>query len=122
MARCPPAPPGQRDLFLPPYAEKGCWARLYEQAGFDGRMRQLEGPVYAEAVGSSPVIVPDLGSIPPQPLFEEVRSVVVGPHARLQGYGEALFRGAALALAPDSREADIDFGARIKSFTLQCEA
>jgi hypothetical protein len=59
---------------------------------FGGPMRQLEGPVFVEALDHSPVLVPGLDKIPPQPQFAEARSLIVGPHARLVGYEHELFR------------------------------
>ena len=63
------APP-KRDVFIPPYAEKGCWAQFYEQADFGPPMRQVEGPMFVEAIAGSIVLVPDLERIPPRPLFD----------------------------------------------------
>ncbi|HEX6267243.1 MAG TPA: hypothetical protein VFZ81_10140 [Burkholderiales bacterium] len=114
--------PPQRDVFAPPYAEKGCWARLYGKAGFEEPVRQLEGPVFVESVGEWMAIVPDIESAPPQPLFSEVRSAQVGPHARLEGYAEPLFRRPSLALGPGEQLADIALSEHVQSFTLRCEA
>ena len=124
VAGCSLGPP-QRDFFLPPYAEKGCWAQVYEEAGFAGPSRRIDGPAMVESISASTVWVPDLETIPPQPLFSEMRSLVVGPHARIEGYGETLFREPALALPAGSRIADlvsIGFHDRVRSFRMQCEA
>ena len=123
-AGCSLGPP-QRDFFLPPYAEKGCWAQLYEETGFAGASRVLEGPLMVEALSGSLVWVPDLETIPPQPLFSEVRSLRIGPHARIEGYGETLFRAPTLALPAGAAIADlaaIEFHQRVRSFRMQCEA
>lgn len=85
-------------------------------------MRQLEGPVFVESVGEWMAIVPDIESAPPQPLFSEVRSAQVGPHARLEGYAEPLFRRPSLALGPGEQLADIALSEHVQSFTLRCEA
>lgn len=115
----------ERDVFVPPYAAKGCWARLYGAAQFAGPVRQLEGPVFVEALSGSPVIVPGAERIPPQPLFSEMRSVEVGPHARIVAYAEPLFRQPVLEWPPGTRVPDLAalaFHAKAQSFTLRCEA
>lgn len=115
----------ERDVFVPPYAEKGCWARLYGAPQFAGAVRQLEGPVYVEALSGSPVTVPGAAEIPPQPLFSEARSLELGPHARLQGYAAPLFRQPSLELAPGARVPDlgeVGFGEKVQSFRLSCAA
>lgn len=117
--------PPKRDVFVPPYAEKGCWARLYADNGFSGNMRQLEGPTFVEALGGTPVIVPNISESAPQPLFTEVRSLAIGPHAKLRGYADALFRKPTIALAPGSTVPDVHalaFHERVQSFELLCEA
>ena len=117
--------PPKRDVFVPPYAEKGCWARLYADNGFSGNMRQLEGPTFVEALCGTPVIMPNMSASAPQPLFTEVRSIAIGPHARLRGYADPLFRKPTIALAPGSTVADVHtlaFHERVQSFELRCEA
>lgn len=117
--------PPQRDVFVPPYAAKGCWARLYAGADFAVPMRQLEGPNFVEAMAAAPVVVPDMEGAPPQPLFREVTSVEVGPHAELLGYAEPLFREPSVAIGPGSRVPDLaalEFHPRVESFELRCEA
>jgi hypothetical protein len=117
--------PPQRDVFIPPYAQKGCWARLYEQPQFAGAMRQLEGPVFIESIGARPVIVPDAEHRPPQPLFSQIGSLVVGPHARLVGYAAPLFREPRLQIPPGAQVPDVSaigFYDRVESLTLACEA
>lgn len=125
LAGCNTGPP-ERDTFVPPYAEKGCWARLYGEPGFRGAMRELEGPVFVEALGATPVLVDNLRETRPQPLFIDVRSVELGPHARLDAFAEPLFRAPpALAWGPGTRVADsaaAGFPGRIGSFRLQCVA
>ena len=120
LAGCANLP--ERDVFVPPYAAKGCWARLYGEPGFAGPMRQLEGPVFVESVGAWMVSVPNMETAPPQPLFSQVRSVEVGPHARMTGYAAPLFVKPELALGPGERAGDIALEKRVESFTLQCEA
>jgi hypothetical protein len=115
--------PPERDVFLPPYAEKGCWARFYAQADFAGPMRQLEGPAFVESIGATPVLVAGIEQTAPQPLFWQVRSLVVGPHARIVGYAETLFRAPSMELPPGMRIADaaaIGFYDRVQSFSMQC--
>lgn len=117
--------PPERDVFVPPYAEKGCWARLYAENGFAGDMRQLEGPTFVEALGGTPAIVPNVSESAPQPLFIEVRSLAIGPHAKLRGYADTLFRKPTIALAPGSAVPDVHalaFHERVQSFELLCEA
>jgi hypothetical protein len=117
--------PPKRDVFIPPYAEKGCWAQFYEQADFGPPMRQVEGPMFVEAIPGSIILVPDLERISPQPLFEKARSLIVGPNAMLVGYSETLFRGAATVLDPGTRVQDsaaIGYPGRFVSLTLQCKA
>jgi hypothetical protein len=114
--------PPQRDVLLPPYAEKGCWARFYGEAGFSGAVRQLEGPVFVESVDAWMVVVPQMQTAPPQPLFSEVRSVEVGARARVTGYAEPLFRQPTLALGPGVRAADIALRESVQSLKLRCEA
>lgn len=124
LAACASGPP-ERDVFLPPYAEKGCWARLYGQPQYAGAVRQLDGPTFVEALDATTVVVPGIASTPPQPLFSEVRSVVVGPHARLVGYAAPLFQRRDLELAPGARLPDVTqvaFYERVQSFRLECEA
>lgn len=124
LSACASEPP-RRDVFVPPYAEKGCWARLYGEPGYAGAMRQLEGPAFVEALDSTTVVVPQIQSTSPQPLFSEVASVVVGPHARLVGYAAPLFRLQDLELAPGAALPDVSqvaFYERVRSFTLECEA
>ena len=123
LAGCATSAPPVRDVFIPPYAEKGCWSRLYGDAEFGAPVRQLEGPVFVEALAGSPVIVPGLDKIPPQPLFTEIRSLVVGPNARITGYAEPLFRTPTLELSPGARVADLPaagFYERVRSFAMQC--
>jgi hypothetical protein len=115
----------RRDVFVPPYAEKGCWARLYAENGFAGEMRQLEGPIFVEAMAGSPVVVPNMSQAGAQPLFNEVRSIAVGPHAKLRGYADTLFRKPTIALAPGSTVPDaqaLAFHERVQSFEVLCEA
>lgn len=117
--------PPKRDVFVPPYAEKGCWAQFYAQVDFGPPMRQVEGPMFVEAIPGSIVLVPDLDRIPPQPLFEKARSLIVGPNATLVGYTETLFRGTATVLDPGTQVRDggaIDYPGRFVSLTLQCKA
>ena len=88
-------------------------------------MRELGGPVFVEALGATPVIVPNLDAIPPQPRFSEVKSMTVGPHARIVGYGDKLFREPVLELAPGTRLADtseVAFHERVQSFHMECVA
>jgi hypothetical protein len=88
-------------------------------------MRQLEGPVSVEAIDGAPIRVANLDRIPPQPLFSEVRSVLVGPHARIVGYHETLFREPVLELGPGSRLADVDalkLHERVQSMRMDCIA
>jgi hypothetical protein len=123
-AGCSAGPP-KRDVFMPPYAEKGCWARLYAENGFAGGMRQLEGPTFVEAMGGAPVIVANISESAPQPLFPETRSIAIGPHAKLRGYADTLFRKPTIALAPGSTVPDVHalaFHERVQSFELLCEA
>jgi hypothetical protein len=49
------AGPPQRDVLLPPYMDKGCWARLYEQPRFAGAWQQLEGSVFVESITGTPI-------------------------------------------------------------------
>jgi hypothetical protein len=49
------AGPPQRDVLLPPYVDKGCWERLYEQPRFVGAWQQLEGPVFVESITGTPI-------------------------------------------------------------------
>jgi hypothetical protein len=112
-------------VLLPPYAEKGCWARLYEKAGFHGAVRQLEGPADVGAIGGTVAVVPDMGEAGIQPLFSEIGSVVIGPRARLTGYLQPLFETPTLVLGPGGRLADTssaDFYGRVRSFRLRCAA
>jgi hypothetical protein len=109
-------------VFLPPYAAKGCWARLYGAKDFAGPVRQIEGPVFVESVGAWMVRVPEMHSAPPQPLFSQVRSLQVGPHATLDAYGAPLFRLPTLTVGPQGSVAEIPFDKRVASFTLRCEA
>ena len=108
LAGCQTAAP-ERDVFLPPYAEKGCWARLYAQAAFAGAARELEGPIFQEAMDAWP----------------RVRSLMLGPHARLTGYAEPLFRERTLSLAPGTAVRDtaaLEFDRTVRSFRLECQA
>jgi hypothetical protein len=117
--------PPKRDVFIPPYAEKGCWAQFYELADFGAPMRQVEGPIYVEAIPGSIVLVPGLEQIPPRPVFEEARSLIVGPNARLVGYSETLFRGTPTVLDPGTKLADaatLGYPRRFASLTLECKA
>lgn len=117
--------PPVRDVFVPPYADKGCWARFYEHAGFGAPMRQLEGPAFVEAMQGAPVVVPNMESAGMQPLFGELRSLAIGPHARLVGYAQPLFREPSLELAPGTSVEDlgpIAFHDRVGSFKVLCEA
>lgn len=117
--------PPKRDVFIPPYAEKGCWAQFYEQADFGAPMRQVEGPMFVEAIPGSIVLVPDLERIPPQPLFERARSLIVGPNAKLVGYAETLFRGTPTVVDPGTKLPDaaaVGYPQRFLSLTLECKA
>jgi hypothetical protein len=116
--------PPERDVFVPPYAEKGCWAQFYEAPDFGAPMHQVEGPLFAEAIPGSIILVAHLEQIPPQPLFEEARSLIVGPNARLVGYTETLFRGTATVLDPGTRVSDaasVGYPQRFVSLTLECK-
>lgn len=117
--------PPQRDVLVPPYAAKGCWARLYAGTDFAAPMRRLEGPTFVEALGAAPVVVPNMESAPPQPLFRDIASVELGPRASLLGYAEPLFSEPAVAIAPGTRVRDLaalEFHPRVESFELRCEA
>lgn len=120
LAACASEPP-QRDVFLPPYAEKGCWARLYGEPGLAGPVRQLEGPTYVESLDSTTVEIPDAGRTQPQPLFSDVASIAVGPHARLAGYAAPLFRKQVVALGPGANLGDLP-QTGVRSLRLECEA
>ena len=123
LAAC--AAPPQGDLFLPPYAEKGCWARFYEKADFGLPMRQLEGPSFVEAIPSSVVRVPNLEDAGVQPLFAEARSLMVGPRAKLVGYSRTLFRGETTVVDPGTLVRDagsVGYPKRFASLRLLCEA
>ncbi|HEX5767606.1 MAG TPA: hypothetical protein VFX94_05160 [Burkholderiales bacterium] len=123
LAACHRAP--TRDVFIPPYAEKGCWAQFYEQAQFGAPVLQVDGPTFVEAIPGSIVMVPNLDKIPPQPLFENARSLVVGPNARLVGYAETLFRGTPTVLDPGTKVPDaasVGYPQRFLSLTLECKA
>ena len=116
--------PPKRDVFVPPYAEKGCWARLYAQNGLAGEMRQLEGPTFVEAMGGAAVVVPNMSQAGPQPLFSETRSIAIGPHAKLRGYADPLFRKPTVDLAPGTTVPDVHalaFHERVQSFEILCE-
>ena len=123
LVGCHGAP--QRDVFVPPYADKGCWTKLYGKAGFGGPVRQLEGPAYVEALAPDFAAAADARNVPPQPLFNEVQSIEVGPHARLTGFTEVLFRGdTALNLAPGTRVDNVSalkFHERVQSFAMECK-
>lgn len=117
--------PPQRDVFVPPYAEKGCWARLYSGAGFSGDLRQLEGPVYAEAIHELPLHAPGSTHTPPQPLLSEFRSLRVGPHARIVGFAQTLFREPVIEVPAGSEHTDLaaqGFHDRVHSFVMHCQA
>jgi hypothetical protein len=122
LAAC--AAPPQSDVFLPPYAEKGCWARFYEKPDFGLPMRQLEGPSSVEAIPRSAAAVPDMEDAGVQPLFSEVRSLIVGPHAKLIGYSGTLFRGEATVIdrATSARDAASVGYPRFASLRMLCEA
>jgi hypothetical protein len=116
--------PPKRDVFIPPYAEKGCWAQFFEQADFGPPMRQVEGPAYVEAIPGSIIELPQLEQIPPRPLFGNVRSLMVGPNAKLVGYTETLFRGTATVVDPGARVPDaaaVGYPGRFSSLTLECK-
>ena len=118
-------PPRESDFFLPPYADKGCWARFYEQADFGGPMRQIEGPTFVEAIPGEVIVVPDMETAGVQPLFVEARSLQVGPHARILGYRETLFRGEATVLGPGTVVRDaaaIGYPQHFASLKLECSA
>lgn len=119
------SPPRERDFFLPPYADKGCWARFYEEPDFGAPLRQIEGPTFVEAVPGETVEVPDMKEAGVQPLFVEARSLAIGPHARLVGYSETLFRGEATVVPRGSQVRDasvIGYPERFASIRLFCEA
>jgi hypothetical protein len=116
--------PPERDVFVPPYADKGCWAQFYEAPDFGAPMHQVEGPLFVEAIPGSIILVAHLEQIPPQPLFEEARSLIVGPNARLVGYTETLFRGTPTVLDPGTRVANtasVGYPQRFVSLTLECK-
>lgn len=124
LAACASKPP-ERDVFLPPYAEKGCWARLYGEPGFAGRMRQLEGPTFVESMTHTAIIVPEIQRTEPQPLLSDVRSLEVGPHARLVGFAAPLFQRRDFELPPGAKlaeTAEVGFYERVRSFRLDCVA
>jgi len=123
VAACAPQP--EHDFFLPPYAEKGCWARFYEQPDFGAPMRQIEGPAMVEAVPGAVAELPDMKEAGVQPLFVEARSLMTGPHAKLIGYSDTLFRGAATVIDPGTRVRDLaqlGYPERFRSIRLHCEA
>lgn len=117
--------PPVRDVFIPPYAEKGCWAQFYEQPNFGAPMYQAEGPMFVEAIPGTIIMVAELDRIPPQPLFEKARSLIVGPHAKLVGYPETLFRGTPTVLDPGTKISDAasaGYPQRFVSLTVECKA
>jgi hypothetical protein len=119
------AGPPERDVFLPPYAEKGCWARFYEKADFGLPMRQIEGPTFVEAIPGSMPSVPDAGQAGVQPLFAEARSLMTGPNARIVGYTQPLFRGVPTEIDPGTLVRDaasVGYPGRFASLILNCEA
>ena len=69
--------------------------------------------------------VPDMNRIPPQPLFENARSLIVGPNARLVGYTETLFRGTPTVLDPGTKlpnAASVGYPQRFISLALEHKA
>lgn len=88
-------------------------------------MRELEGPVFVESLAGSPVQVPNSENVPPQPLFTQVKSLQVGPHARIVGFAEPLFRSPTLDFPPGSAVQDLaerGFHERVRSFRMDCAA
>jgi hypothetical protein len=54
-----------------------------------------------------------------------MRSLIVGPHARLTGYAEPLFRILILELPPGTRVADLSalgFHGKVRSLRMECDA
>jgi hypothetical protein len=88
-------------------------------------MRQLEGPVYAEALHDLPLHAPGGAQARPQPLLSEFKSLRVGPHARIVGFAQPLFREPVMELAAGSERSDVGaqhFHERVQSFVMHCQA
>jgi hypothetical protein len=88
-------------------------------------MRQLEGPVYAEAIHDLPLQVPGGAQAPPQPLLSDFKSLRVGPHARIVGFAHTLFREPVTELPAGAEHCDLPaqgFHDRVQSFVMHCQA
>ncbi|HEX5767807.1 MAG TPA: hypothetical protein VFZ94_16490 [Burkholderiales bacterium] len=119
--------PGANDLFLPPHGDEGCWVSFFAGRNFTPPAAQLAGRSYVESFATEipAAVKPELDHVGGESFFADVSSLIVGPHARLVGYGERNFRGRELVIGPGeyvSELADIHFHERVRSFKLFCEA
>jgi hypothetical protein len=110
-------------LFLPPHGDEGCWVSFFSAPGFRGESAQLAGRTYVKAFETGPVVNPDLEAVGGESFLKEVRSVVVGPHARLVGYEEEGFGGDSITLRPGRHVVDVDRVGlqRARSLKVFCE-
>jgi hypothetical protein len=112
------------DLFLPSHREEGCWVSFFGRRQFRGDSAQLRGRSFIEAFESGPVVEPDLAAVGGQAFLKRVRSLAVGPNARLVGYAEPGFRDQVLTVGPGRNVVDlsvIEFHERVRSLKVFCE-
>lgn len=116
-------PPGDEQVFVPPYGKGGCWVLLFAGEEFDPPMVKLKGPTFIENFRDGPVVTPELKSVGGPIFLRSVQSAIIGPHARLVGYEGIRYSKRSLTLEAGQQVPDlIDLGfhERVNSLQVEC--
>lgn len=115
--------PTPEELFPPPHGDEGCWVSFFAGPNFTPPAAQLAGRSYVESFATEipGAVKPALDHVGGEAFFRDVSSLVVGPHARLVGYGERNFRGRELVLEP-GQHLNIELDESVRSFKIFCVA
>lgn len=103
----------------PKYGE-GCWVRFFEEPGLERPLGRLAGAVYVNSL-SGPGLI---GGMNEEEFFRRVRSLVVGPEARLTAYAERGFSKEMFTLEPGREVEDLralGFPKQVASLKILCE-
>ena len=112
------------NVFPPPQGDEGCWVALFAGENFKPPSARLTGRTFIESFESGVTVrEPDLEHVGGQSFMNEVRSLVVGPHARLVGYAEPRFRKESVTFESGRHVADLSrfrFQERVRSVKVFC--
>ena len=119
--------PDREQLFIVPEGKQGCWVSFFEGKDFRPPGVQVTGRTFIESFEpkAQATVEPPLEEAGGAQALRRAQSMVVGPHARLEGYDEERFSGGrTLELGPGERVRDLDalrFHERVHSLKVFCE-